>query len=115
LRFGHSHEHVHADGSTCKDKHCTEGKKGERQFFLQPFFDWVKATWQKFKDFVSRLSGKSKPQASNTTSASAPAAPTPASADKPAPASHNHHHDGAGHHKHSADGQCCGKKHSHSH
>ncbi|WP_303672899.1 hypothetical protein [Vampirovibrio chlorellavorus] len=114
VRFGHGPGHVHADGQACSDKNCTEGQKGERQSRFQQFFDWVKATWQKFKDFCASLFGQSKPQETTTTAASTPAVTaTPAPAEQPATQTSHKHESHTGHdHKH---GQCCGKKHSHSH
>ena len=107
VRFGHGPGHVHADGQTCNDKNCTEGQKGERQSRLQQFFDWVKATWQKIKDFFSGLFGKSKPPASTAAAASAPAATTPPATKEQTKKQTPHNHE----HKH---GQCNGNHLPHS-
>ncbi len=123
VRFGHGPGHVHADGQTCSDKNCTEGHKGERQSRFQQFLDWVKATWQKVKDFCASLFGNSKPQEASTTAANVPAAATtPVPPEQPATQTPHKHENHAGHdHKH---GSCCGghsshhdghKSHSHSH
>lgn len=113
VHFGHGAGHVHADGRTCTDKHCSEGKKGERQFFWQPLWNWVKETWQKIKDFCSRLIEKLKGQESATTTAStSPITPTTPAAQVPTTQDPKNHDHQEGHGQHVAHdhkhGKCCG-------